>query len=366
MRKSGAIQRASGPRRFPLPSSRTFRQIVRYPAMPLHRFRRALLAILLPAVLGAQTPTNSSDRKVKPPTSSGQWSLSLLPKSMDKNARVDMTVFGEVTSAGAAKPLPTAQSPQYYVAQSGGYRPDRIAPLGEKTPSDATVTTHIDKSLRAAGYLPAEEGKTPDLLVVFHWGSQYGRDEDSTIMTRALLIGGDAFAKELDDVLRRQREERQLQRDLTGRQTVTHFSASGRTTFTRQNVNTMAAFASFSPIEQFKRRDDNNALLLEQATGDLYYVLISAYDFPALQKGQRVLLWRTRLTVDASGVSLVDTLPALLFNAGPYLGKETGRAGTFTKKMLRSGSVEIGPSEVIDDNVAEPRPAAPTPKPGKP
>jgi hypothetical protein len=315
--------------------------------MPLLCFRRALPAILLPAILCAQPPPNPSERKVKPPTSSGQWVFSLLPNSLDKNAQVDMTVFGEVTPAGAAKPLPTAQSPQYYVTQSGGYRPDQLTPINEKTPSDAAVTAHIDKSLRTAGYLPAENGKVPDLLVVFHWGSQYGRDEDTNITSRALLIGGEAFAKELDDVVRREREEQHLQRMLHRTQTAAMMTI---------------AFKPISPIERFKRLDENNAMLFEQAPGDFYYVIISAYDFPAAQKGRRTLLWRTRLTVDASGVSLVDTLPALLFNAGPYLGRETERAGTFTKKMLRSGTVEIGASEVIDDNVPEAQPPAPKPK----
>ena len=311
--------------------------------MPLLRFRSALLAFSLPAILCAQTPANPSDRKVKPPTSSGQWVFSLLPNSMDKNAQVDMTVFGEVTPAGAAKPLPTAQSPQYYITQSGGFRPDQLTPINEKTPSDATVTAHIDKSLRTAGYLPAENGKAPDLLVVFHWGSQYGRDEDTNITSRALLIGGEAFAKELDDVIRREREEQHVRRMMHRTQTAAMMAI---------------AFKPISPVEMFKRRDENNPMLYEQAMGDFYYVVISAYDYQAAQKRQRVLLWRTRLTVDSSGVSLVDTLPALLFNAGPYLGKETGRAGTFTKKMLRSGTVEIGPSEVVDDNVAEPQPPA--------
>jgi hypothetical protein len=314
--------------------------------MPLPRFRCVLSAFLLPAALFAQ-PATPSERKIKPPTSSGQWVFSLLPNSMDKNAQVDMTVFGEVTPAGAKKPLPTAQSPQYYVAQSGGFRPDQLTPLDEKTPSVARVTDHIDKSLRSAGYLPAEEGKAPDLLVVFHWGSQYGRDEDTNITSRALLIGGEAFAKEVDDVVRRQREEQQLQRML----------------YRSQSSAMAAAFRSISPVEMFKRREENNAQLFEQLMGDFYYVIISAYDYPAAQKGKRVLLWRTRLTVDASGVSLVDTLPALLFNAGPYLGRDTGRAGTFTKKMLRSGTVEIGPGEVVDDNVVQPE--SPAPKPEK-
>jgi hypothetical protein len=325
------------------------------------RFPHSGYAIFLLTVslLNAQE-SDVENRRVKPPSSSGHFVFSLLPKSLDKNAMVDMTVLGEVTQAGAAQQLPSAQSPVYYVAQAGGFQ-GAGSMAGEKTPLSDAIALHVQKSLRSGGYTEATGEKKPDVAVIYHWGSEQLYDSDS-VRRRALLIGGDAFANELTEALVRQREHNETQRALTGRHTVLITNAHRASRSGLNNVfaargttNIGADFAVFSPLERFKQKHENNAMLLEQSFSGIYYVIISAYDYAAMTKGERVLLWRTRMTVDSSGVSFADTMPVLLANAAPYLGKDTGRAGTFSKKMLRSGTVKIGTATVVEDEPQPPR-----------
>jgi hypothetical protein len=270
-----------------------------------------------------------------------------------------MTVFGEVTKAGAESPPPSAQSPLYYLAQSGGYNAQGSLP-GEKLPLADAIDLQVRKALQTAGYRAVEGDRKPDIIVIFHWGSEQQRDRES-VRTRAVLVGGESFANEAAEAMNRESQHRETQKMLTGRQTILlndanrqvylRNSGPGSTAFgLRQQMTAGIDFAPFSPLEQFKRKDENNAMLLEQIHGGLYYVIISAYDHDAMAKGKRVLLWRTRLTVDSTGVSFSDTMPALLANAAPYLGRDTGRPGTFSKKMLRTGTVHIGEATVVEED----------------
>ena len=341
-----------------------------------------LLASVCATWSAVAAQVESTDRTVKPPTSTGEFVFSLLPKSFNKNAKVDMTVFGEVTEAGKAMPLPTPQQPVLYIAQSGGFRPDRLAPLGERAPATAVIDAHVKKAMTAAGYTLAAESQTPHIAVAYTWGSLY---RSTDILTRASIVGGPKFAKEIAVVLGKQREYAENAEDMRRIHTPVfmrgsrEFAAGGmydnisnRSTFagdyryvngsaTRGRAIPRASiplfdFDAFNPEETYKRQDWNNATLLEQVRGELYYVVISAYDQPALARGERVLLWRTRLTVDASGVSMVDTLPVLLTNSSAYLGKETGRPGTLLKPVQRTTKIEFGNAEVKE--YMDPGPAA--------
>jgi hypothetical protein len=88
-------------------------------------------------------------------------------------------------------------------------------------------------------------------------------------------------------------------------------------------------------------------MLLEQTANDIYYVVASAYDYRSASTNKRVLLWRTRMTVAAEGVSQVQTLPALVLAASPYFGKDMAEPELLTKRPVPEGSVEIGTPVVV-------------------
>ena len=68
------------------------------------------------------------------------------------------------------------------------------------------------------------------------------------------------------------------------------------------------------------------------------------------------------MTVDATGVSMTDTLPALIVHAGKYLGRDMPEAATFTQPISRTGQVKLGPMQV-KEYLDKPAPLPPAAKP---
>ena len=95
-----------------------------------------------------------------------------------------------------------------------------------------------------------------------------------------------------------------------------------------------------NPVAMFRRASVRNETLLEQTANDVYYVVASAYDHKSAAANRRVLLWRTRMTVAAQGVSQDQTLPTLVMSAAPYFGKDMPEAELLTRRT-REGTVEI-------------------------
>ena len=82
--------------------------------------------------------------------------------------------------------------------------------------------------------------------------------------------------------------------------------------------------------------------------------MASAYDYQSVTEKRRRLLWRTRMTVAAQGVSPEQSLPTLVLNAAPYFGKDMAESAILSKRSMREGTVEIGTPTVVE-------PAAPPP-----
>ena len=115
-----------------------------------------------------------------------------------------------------------------------------------------------------------------------------------------------------------------------------------------------AQMAFFNPVYQFKLRNSKNEFLVDQTASDVYYVVASAYDYRSIAAQQRVLLWRTRMTVAAQGVSQVQSLPTLVLSAAAYFGKDMTEAEILSKRPVPEGTVEIGTPTVVESNVPAP------------
>jgi len=108
----------------------------------------------------------------------------------------------------------------------------------------------------------------------------------------------------------------------------------------------MIEFAN--PVSQFKRSDPKNEFHVDQAASNVYYVVASAYDYQSIAAKRRVLLWRTRMTVAADGVSQEQTLPTLVASAAPFFGRDMPEAEILSKRALREGTVEVGTPTVVE------------------
>ncbi|HWA25166.1 MAG TPA: hypothetical protein VG734_05775 [Lacunisphaera sp.] len=350
----------------------------------------ALLACLQPA-----PAAGGAEPAAAPSTGRGNgFKFSLLPKSLQRRPALDFHVITELTDAGRKVAPPSAAAPAYYIAQPGQFtQMGTNTSAGERPPDLAQLTRAMEKALANGGYLKAAPGTPlPSIAVVFNYGSfarfslqmydmaddqllaeaipdstpMVRTDERSTdallkivlqdkaaredVLQRATLVGGEKFTRELARVFKEEAEIR------LGNQALSELGFS--------------EIDAAGPFHRFFDGNSNLMMLVEDSFNDCYFVIASAFDYVAMKKGQRVLLWRTKMTVSASGVSMTESLPALVVSAGPYLGKDMADAITVSRRISREGKVELGELKIIESDV--PLPGATgdahgsTPQTGKP
>lgn len=269
--------------------------------------------------------------------------FSILPKAFQKNPLVNMTVITEMTAEGKNLTPPTPENPTYYLAQAGGYRVEGH-PANETPPPPAEIERSVQKALASAHYLPAPENRVPQLLLVFHWGAHNHLDSGfpdlghKNVISRAALAGGKKFAED--------------------------FARALEDEDTYREAGSYQAFGdSLSPLRLFKEKNARYTELVEQAMADCYYVAVSAYDYARLTRGEKVLLWRTKMTVDARGISMSETMPTLIATGGIYFGHEMEQAVTPVRRVLRQGRVQVGTPQVVKDSPVAPAQPTATEKP---
>ncbi len=334
----------------------------------------------------------------------GGFVFSLLPKSFQRHPSVDFNVITEMTAEGKKFPKPTSRQPIYYVEQPGRFtQMGTESPANEHPPPIADLERAMQKALATNGYLAGREAApAPRLLVVFNFGSfarfSTGMEEAEQeaeaeqayeeaisqqpppnpppdppegaqlspdtadqllpyvmadvakrrdVLERASLVAGAKFAKEFGDA---------IEQEIQYRQSHAGFGPPEED--------------PASPFNLFRNRNEKLVYFVEESFSSCYFVIASAYDYAAMGRGQRVLLWRTKMTVNSLGISMTESLPSLIVSAGPYLGREMNEAAVMTRRISREGHVEIGTPTVVDDNaaVAAPKPATSdkSPAPAKP
>jgi hypothetical protein len=280
----------------------------------------ALIVFLLHANLSAAESTKAAPPVKSKIPQSGEYVFSLLPKSFQRNPILEMTVNTEVTEYGRMLRPASTDQPVYYVAAPVGYR-QFGATVGEKAPSPQDLEAAMTKALADTGYLVAKQaGPNPSLVVVYYWGSHNKIDPELAAdfpqlaakhrLERAVLVGGKKYAAEL-----------------------------GRT-------------MEFG--ETIADRSLEKEYLRDQASGDLYFVVASAYDYVGVTRGEKKLAWRTTMTVNSAGVNMRETLPPLMATASEFFGRETLTPEIASRRVSREGKVEVGIPTVIEEKKTKP------------
>jgi hypothetical protein len=336
------------------------------------------LAALL-ALARLETPVRADEPAGSPSTERrSRFTFNLLPKSLQRRPSVDFHVITELTEAGRKLAPPNAAAPVYYIAQPGQFtQMGTNTTAGETPPNLERLTQAMEKALASSGYLKAAPTTPiPALAVVFNYGSfarfstqvydmrddqlledagladspMLRSDQRSTdalltivlddkaaredILQRATLIGGEKFTRNLAGILKEESVAR-----------------SGGPVTRDLGFNPVDAAG---PFHRFINANPEIMRLVEDSFNDCYFVIASAFDYVAMKKGQRVLLWRTKMTVNANGISMTESLPALVAASGPYLGKDMPDAATLTRRISRDGRVELGELQVLESDVSLP------------
>lgn len=294
----------------------------------------------------SRTPAASAPAPTQP--QGFDWLAIFLPKSLQANPELELTVITEMSDAGKKLPPVSRDHPAYYVAHSMGYQQHGDVSGGEKTLKAEEIGRLLESSLKTGGYLPAEAAhQPPSLAIIYMWGTHNTLEEgdpDNSVhsyeeiarnfLDRAALVGGEKLAREL----------RQLLKETADFDTAANaqLASGGQPPISPE----LQRFAN--PVNLYKLRGPKNENLLTQSANDVYYVVASAYDYRTVASKDKVLLWRTRMTVASAGLSQLQSLPELVRSAGPYFGKEMTEPELLNKRSLREGNVEVGTPTVVD------------------
>lgn len=229
----------------------------------------------------------------------------------------DVIVYSRVTDAGRKLAAPTADHPVYYLLVSGGFGEAGQTVRGENSPPPAVVEHLVREALGTQGYVPAtKQSPRIDIFIVFNWGYlnpiivstfEEGRVNPRNPSEPPPLI-------EHQEIL---------------------------------NEQQMLGLLGAAALDDKQFATDSQVQQIAQAAGeDRYFVVLSAYDFPAITHKVRKLVWRAMMSLPAAGTDLTESLPALVKAGAPYFGRESGLPQHVVEPLVPPGKVEIGPAKV--------------------
>jgi len=226
--------------------------------------------------------------------------------------KLDMLVVAEQTDASANSALPTAAQPVSYVAFDGGYIEAGDPIGGLQPPSAAAVAQALATALATRHYQAAAGPTPPSLLLVYHWG----------LLARDTKQIRTAF---------------QLQPNLAARINLVapakYAARISEDLLDRRQPATVRV-----PILDPRERD-----LIEFAADDRYFVIVSAYDFASVARGDAKLLWRVKLSTRSPGVALADAVPTLLQGGAPFFGRDLAETQFLSPPLVATASVPAAP-----------------------
>ena len=316
--------------------------------MPVGRARRTNRALLVVTLALLQSPGSLAADRESP---DDRWWHLLVPKAFQANPRLELTAITEFTEAGRQRPDVSPATPALYEAHALGFRNQGDAI--QTTPlSRADIETVLVRSLARNGFIRATEFQQPELAIIYLWGAHNRYDPEvspvstdvlvRSVLDRAALVGGTKFAAELARAYRRT----ELLAAASPKRLET-LSGELQGAPVGIALGMMQMNGLMNPVRLFAMRDAKTQRLLDQAADDCYFVVASVYDYSSVARNEPQLLWRTRLTVSARGVSQEQSLPHLIASGAPYFGREMEEAVTMKTRPVRPGDVEIGTAIVI-------------------
>ena len=222
--------------------------------------------------------------------------------------------------------------------------------------------------LKRQNYHPAESAERADLLLVVHWGvtDRIDRDEDlnlsnldavrelrdqieESLQREQAVVSGDGSASDLMNTLlgaeagrRSDAEARISHETATLRNAARGFHGAG---------GTNAQILGLAPVLSRERNSilasDRHRALHEMTTEERYFVVVMAYDLPALLKsGKLRRQWTARASIRSGGVNFHTAIERISTIAGTFFGARTDDV-VMERAGARQGRVELGEFKII-------------------
>lgn len=243
-----------------------------------------------------------------------------------------LTVFDETTDAGGRLPAVTPETPAYYFSLAG--EPHKTGVLrGKNRLTAADLDDVVKRAAAVKGYQPAGKTHPPTLVIDYQWGEWLANGLPDrnlngsnrglvirAIHTRAVMVGGSVFADEFRTALTDSATEAELNfQSLAGRG--------------NPAANAMSLMSDANdPLRRFQAKSRKMPMLVDQATSDCYFVVISAHAYDPSRESAGALLWRCSMTMRTRRVSPQQAMPLMIESAAPWLGVPMAEAEILKQK----------------------------------
>jgi len=293
---------------------------------------------------------------------SEKWKLSLLPVGLQKNPQVDYTIITEMTDAGRKLPEPSFDKPIFYFPHSIGQKDVGDAYGGTKEIKFEFLKKQLNNALASNGYRETtQDDPKVSQVLMFSWGmhnkiepmpemeeqtedtGDSGDTGGDATVTDATIAGANMGSMTADD--------NEIINMLGRAKTIggTKFANEFATALVQQMAwSGSPSYETPGPLRDFAERDPNTEALVYAIFNDCYFLIVFSFDFEALKRKERKLLWTTRISTVSQGISFEATLPIMITNGAYFFGRETEGIEIIRRRAYQGTSVEIGPAQVID------------------
>jgi hypothetical protein len=239
----------------------------------------------------------------------------------------DINIVADLTDAGRQVARPSRDHPVYFVPVVVGFQEGGDLHAGDKSPPPkSAVLLKLTQALAAQGYLSVG-AKTPEpsLLLTFSWGALNPATEYSQVEVPSLDPDQAPTTTEVKSV---------------ANAPVMAALVAGNT---RRNLPQVPAHMTNVDLDAIR----------EAMSDDRYFVTLVAFDWPSVKAHRKVILWSTKMSVRAQGLTLAEVVPALIKSGEAFFGRETLRPEHLAMPVTPEGRVEVGTPRVVTNPPAQ-------------
>jgi len=203
--------------------------------------------------------------------------------------------------------------------------------------------------LAEQGYLPAKDPANTRLVIMVYWGTSAAPDP---ISTTPAYLNYQIALQEYNELLKS--DPSAADAVLSAGLAQLYFENNRRDRIDYKNALLLGydsdgegligtdsgRMLQFSALR--KGRDD----LVSEIEGNLYFVVLMAYDFQALwKKKKNVLLWETRFSINQPRNDFGKALPTMARFASSYFGQPSHG---LVRQVIREGHVKVGEPTLVE------------------
>lgn len=217
---------------------------------------------------------------------------------------VQVITVTDMTAEGRKLRRPSKEAPLYYEALVLGYRDYGRSIANMDVPDKRDMLKFIVKLLADQGYYPGTEKNMPEVLLAISWGMINDRPN-----VALQFMGGDKA-----DVMW----------ELQG------LSISTAARALTRNL-----------------RSSTSDFIVQASRESLFMISIQAFDEELAKQGITRLLWHTKVSAPAQGLSMTPSFKKMFREAAPHLGRETNQP-VWASVPERQEVIRFGEMRVLD------------------